>query len=196
MWGTNATLLVYDPDYMKMILGRSGENETWIVSGAGLPSMLWNSSRDFSSPAFPEPSTKHSPRPQASIRPTRSALTECLKSLLGQFLFYLLYLFFVVSFFPFFLSSIHPSFLPSFLPSFVLPLPPAFLSFSFNQMICYVNSPDLKDNFYQIWLWFHISNVTCPGDVKPPQAAGRPQTSVFSVALRIVPIFLADWPSS
>ena len=28
LWGTRAFVLVYDPDYMKMVLGRSGERET------------------------------------------------------------------------------------------------------------------------------------------------------------------------
>ena len=46
MWGTRAFVLLYDPDYMKMVLGRSGERETlshrqpsmWVhVPGFGIP---------------------------------------------------------------------------------------------------------------------------------------------------------------
>lgn len=28
MWGTRAFVLLYDPDYIKLVLGRSGEKET------------------------------------------------------------------------------------------------------------------------------------------------------------------------
>jgi len=33
LWGSNVRIQVYDPEYMKLILGRSGESET--------PSPLW-----------------------------------------------------------------------------------------------------------------------------------------------------------
>lgn len=34
--GSKARVHLYDPDYMKMILGRSGENETHIAAGTVL----------------------------------------------------------------------------------------------------------------------------------------------------------------
>eukprot|EP00069_Balaena_mysticetus_P013499 bmy_22057T0 len=40
LWGTKALVLVYDPDYMKVVLGRSGERETHIPAGENLPSWV------------------------------------------------------------------------------------------------------------------------------------------------------------
>uniref|UniRef100_A0A8C4PPP2 Cytochrome P450 family 4 subfamily A member 11 n=1 Tax=Equus asinus asinus TaxID=83772 RepID=A0A8C4PPP2_EQUAS len=37
LWGTEVLFVVYDPDYMKVILGRSGESETCIPAGALFP---------------------------------------------------------------------------------------------------------------------------------------------------------------
>ncbi|TEA37133.1 hypothetical protein DBR06_SOUSAS210308, partial [Sousa chinensis] len=40
LWGTKALVLIYDPDYMKVVLGRSGERETHIPAGESLPSRV------------------------------------------------------------------------------------------------------------------------------------------------------------
>lgn len=36
LWGSRVSLMVYDPDYMKVVLARSGETETCIAAGAAL----------------------------------------------------------------------------------------------------------------------------------------------------------------
>uniref|UniRef100_A0A8D1QQU1 Uncharacterized protein n=1 Tax=Sus scrofa TaxID=9823 RepID=A0A8D1QQU1_PIG len=40
LWGTRAMVLVYDPDYMKVVLARSGERETPIHMGENPPSWV------------------------------------------------------------------------------------------------------------------------------------------------------------
>ena len=74
LWGNKDTLLGCDPDYMKVILGRSGESKTCILAGASLlswvhvPGSVKFQKRLAVQPPIPD-SYKHPPSKEASLRP-------------------------------------------------------------------------------------------------------------------------------